>query len=463
MGARRQLSLNTASSHFAGVPFLWNLFFGAILLLPCLAYGADPDPALSAKASFIPAVPPAAAAAGFRTLALNTDFSQPQPPGWFGCLGSGPGHTWYQGIQAGDFGTPVPCSTSGGTSRFNLVTDPSINEQVLDLTFLPGDIDFNRHYTTIQTVDDSTLPPVHGIVFPSSYYMEATYRVQSVPAVPREEIGGTWWGFWQAGEGVNPPGGRWNTLEIDHPEQHGEWPQLLGWAVLNWYTRSDGGYFPYSDVDDALDSTAYHTFGVRSTTDGTSMALCSYVDGMQRDCSSFSLNSALYAERKFPILSVGLQCYFFPSKSSECINIPISSIYNCSAGNFCVHTASKVTEQNHWPIWMNISGVTNASNINGSWRATPIFWSKGATDWVLTGSKFNGAPTGGMINHMTEIHLLIQNVRVWSCDIWDTRTCYTEVLTVTSSTLTHRLREIENMVRGLLRSIGFRFPLLRGR
>jgi hypothetical protein len=120
--------------------------------------------------------PPAAVAAGFTTLALNSDFSVPQSSGWFGCLGSGPGHTWYQGNEGGDSGAPVPCSTSSGLSRFNLLIDPATGKQVFDLTFLPSDIATGRHYTTIQTVDDSTLPPVHGVVFPSSYYMEATYR-----------------------------------------------------------------------------------------------------------------------------------------------------------------------------------------------------------------------------------------------------------------------------------------------
>jgi hypothetical protein len=396
----------------------------AALIWPCIAYGADPSADISVTVVPIGSVPtPApAAAAGFTTLALNSDFSQPQPAGWFGCLGSGPGHIWYQANEGGDSGTPVPCSTTGGTSRFNLVTDPAIGKQVFNLTFLPSDISANRHYTTIQTVDDSTLPPLHGVAFPSNYYMEATYRIKNTPDVPRMKMGGVWWAFWQGGEGT-PPGSRWPTLEVDHPEQHSEWPELLGWAAINWKTGSGGGYFPESDVDNGLDSTAYHTFGVRSTTDGSNLALCSYVDGVQRGCNTFSLDSGQYSERKFPILFAGYQCYYFPSKSSNCINIPISRIYNCNGGNFCVRAASNVTEQNFWPIQMNISGVTGASNINGSWSATPISWSNGATDWILTGSTFNGTPTGGMINPATQLDLLIQNVRVWSCQDWATQNC----------------------------------------
>jgi hypothetical protein len=310
------------------------------------------------------------------------------------------------------------------------VPDPTLGRLVFDLSFFPTDISVpNRLFTTIQTVDDSVLPPVLGIMFPSNYYAEATYRIKTTPPVPKAHIGGVWWAFWQGGEGVDPPGTRWNTVEVDHPEQHGEWPELLDWALLN-YDTGTGGYFPYSDVASGLDATAYHTYGVRSTTDGVNgLALCSYVDGVQHDCSTFILHTEQYAERKFLILFVGLRCYYFPSVSANCVNIPISSIYNCNNNNFCVHTASPVTEQNFWPVQMNISGVTGASNINDSWSATPVSWFNGATDWILTGSTFNGTPTGGTINYTTQIDLLIDSVRVWSCSNWATETCYTTVRT----------------------------------
>ncbi len=366
-----------------------------------------------------PSIPSAASSVGFTTLALNSDFTQPQPSGWFGCIGSGSGHTWYAANEGSDSGTPVPCPT-----RYNLVTDSTTGKQAFDLTFLPSDVGSSRHYTSIQTVDDSGSCCVHGVTFPTNGYWEATFRVRNTPAVPKMYIGGTWWGFWQAGEGT-PPGSRTPTEEIDHSENHGEWPEMMSWAVLNWYRglASGGGYFPYLDVATGLDSTAYHTYGVRTRTTATQIEACSYIDNAQRGCNTFPIDPGQSTERKFPILFVGIHCYYFPSLSANCVNKPIASTYSCDGGKFCVHFATKVEEQNFWPVQMNISGVTGASNINGSWQASPISWSNGATDWILNGTSFNGSPTGGTANATSQVDMLIQSVRIWSCASWQTTYC----------------------------------------
>jgi len=388
-------------------------------------------------------VPAAAATAGFNTLALNSDFSQPQPTGWFGCIGSGPGHIWYAGIEGGDT-LAAPCSTTGGTTRYNLVTDALTGTQALDLSFKSTDLmDGARRYTTIQTVDDQGSPPnaccVLGELFPYGFYMEATYRVATTPAVPLNAIGGTWWGFWQGGQGLAPYTNPHVTIEIDHPEQHGE---LFGtccgnygpdsdWAVLNWSGAGGGGYFPSDAYLNGYDTTAYHTYGVKVTTDGSSgLVVCSYVDNNQKGCNTFtSSNAAQYAERKYPILFAGLACYAPGSGlTSTCINRPISSIYQCNGNNVCIHFSSTFPA-NANPI-INISGVTGASGINGSWQTQS--WSSG-TDWLLLWAAndpsessrpiFNGTPTGGTANALSQIDLLVQSVRVWTCASWQSGPC----------------------------------------
>jgi hypothetical protein len=74
---------------------------------------------------------------------------------------------------------------------------------------------------------------------------------------------------------------------------------------------------------------------------------------------------------------------------------------------------------------MTITGVTGdgAASVNGSWKARPINWTNGATDWVLTGSSFNGSPIRGMINKVDQLDMYIQRISVWSCKDWQTSNC----------------------------------------
>src|SRR5215468_9711446 len=89
-----------------------RLFFMVALLLPFLAYG---DPSVDLSTNVIPATsaPAPAAAAGFTTLALDPEFSQPQPNGWFACKGGPTGAKWYQGVEGGDTHA-APCSVTNG-------------------------------------------------------------------------------------------------------------------------------------------------------------------------------------------------------------------------------------------------------------------------------------------------------------------------------------------------------------
>jgi hypothetical protein len=427
-----------------------TLSSSTILLLTGVAFAANPSADLSVNVT--PTPPAAAAAAGFTTLALDSEFSQPQPTGWLGCRGSASGAKWYAGIEGGDTVT-VPCSTTGGSTRFNLVIDQTTGKQVLDLTFLESDLASGAHYTTIQSVDDSASPCcTMGELFPYGFYMETKYRIVNTPSVPLGGTGGVWWAFWQGGQGLSPftnPHG--TNVEIDHPEQHGELfassPSQAGpmfdWAVINWNDGSGSKFIPPSgfDYQNNFDVTAYHTYGVRVTTDGSSgLATCSYIDSTLRNCvTSVFNNAAQYAERKYMILFAGIACYDpgFGSLTAGCVNVPINSIYQCNGTFVCIHFSSALPE-NFNPV-LNVSGVTGATGINGSWQTQAWSgWSNGATDWILlwptgdvrhTPSNFNGTPTGGTINPVSQVDLFIDSVRVWGCANWATQTCTTALLT----------------------------------
>jgi len=82
---------------------LKELFSTAALLVPCIAYGADPRLRVAAPGS-AQSAPAGAVAAGFTTLALNSDFTKQLRPNWLGgcpVAGSGVGVTRFNADNTG--------------------------------------------------------------------------------------------------------------------------------------------------------------------------------------------------------------------------------------------------------------------------------------------------------------------------------------------------------------------------
>lgn len=409
-----------------------KLLLAAALLMPVASQAADTSADLSIQVTPSAGVttPSPAVAAGFTTLALNSDFSQTQPAGWFGCLGAGPGRTWYQGREGGDYGGQVPCNSNLSTGRITLIQDATIGKQVLNLKFLPSDVVESNgsgpsriHYTTIQTVDDITQPPPnccqHGVTFPSNYYMESTYKIKNTPDVPFIRMSGIWWGFWQGGEGT-PPGSRWPTLEVDHPEQHGEDPGELGFNVINWMVGGGQAFPPpWGPRGDTQDFTQYHTFGVRSQTSGNNITLCGYLDNAALGCNTYGLAAGQSVERKYMILFAGLQCFAAGGVvTAQCINKPVT-LYQCGS-EVCVQSSTDIIRRTDHNYFLHLRGVTGGSNnVNGSWPGAGI----DARHWRLVGSSWAGPYSSGSLNETQGVDLSIQNVRVWSCGSWQTTNC----------------------------------------
>src|SRR5262249_10166574 len=140
-----------------------------------------------------PTIPAGAQAAGFTTLAVNYDFSQPQyanQSNWLGCYnGSFPssGFQWYQVGQAPGLNyTPVPCSL------IRQVGDSTINKSVLDIgwpqsSFVPG----THVNQLIQTQSQDTTSSTD---FPPNVYIETMVRTNTdnPPASNGNEIAGFW-------------------------------------------------------------------------------------------------------------------------------------------------------------------------------------------------------------------------------------------------------------------------------
>jgi hypothetical protein len=448
-----------------------RLFFIVVMVLPCLAHGADPSADLSVNVT--PTPPAGAAAAGFTTLALDSEFSQPQPNGWFACSGGAAGAQWYQGVTGGDT-EPAPCSVTNGQpgGNFNLVTDPLTGKQVLDLTMHLSDVLLGSlQYASIQTADDAEMRHgtpccVLGELFPYGYYMEARYRVLTAPDADHGATAGVWTAFWQYGQGLSPYTSH-NGVEIDHPEQHGElmWnyapsaPTIgpeLDWGVINWAHLGDGapcfgsarapGKSRCGQVVQAEDPRQYHTFGVRVTTDGSNGAqYCSYFDGTQSLCATgvFTIDTAQYAELKYPILFAGIECYDTVNSEGDlaCLNISITSWYSCVSpapvGAVCLSAGGAAFDNGSGSWASSISGVTGCSGCNGSWFLMPFSNGTGGTDYYIQSGTNDptytrpswpgGSPTGGTINALSQVDMYIDHVRVWTCSNWASGPCNTAV------------------------------------
>src|SRR6187200_3041948 len=132
---------------------LRSLFF-LLLSVPWLAYGANPTADLSVQivpAGSAPTVPDPAQAAGFTTLSLNADFTQPfyaTQSNWLACAGAADPQWWIGGAQT-DGAHPPPCSS------VRQANDPSTGQPVLNMTWNPSYQQGNTVMTEIWTVNQA--------------------------------------------------------------------------------------------------------------------------------------------------------------------------------------------------------------------------------------------------------------------------------------------------------------------
>src|SRR5215469_5079547 len=168
------------------------LFFAAsALLFPCLAFGGDTTTDLSVQVvppSRTGAIPPAAAAAaGFTTLALNSDFTQPLPANWLGGC-TNPGNGQPVSPQFHDDGGPhiwwmnIWWSANYQSCNTVQLNDPAYGGLVLDM---PWTIDSS--YSSVGTVIETaswdynrSTGTGQAHTFPHGLYIEVTSRATPV-------------------------------------------------------------------------------------------------------------------------------------------------------------------------------------------------------------------------------------------------------------------------------------------
>jgi hypothetical protein len=308
-----------------------KLFFIAALLAPGLAYGGNPSADLSVQV--VPAASAGscgaimgqaatdAATAGFNTCALYNDFTTAIPntvgtglpgtgaaqntsaPGnWLNCNWDNSNNyvwNWGQGYTGSATDRP-PCSRIYQTSdQGGLV----LRWDILPADLVNGDTGLlNPAITT----DNNRAPqgPYPGPhVFPTGSYSEITLRADNMSS----NYSGI--SFWSPGGG--PVSGGCYTTEYDFIQF-----DFVGGANQTnpaWdnYSCSTGFINFGGPGGNAMDSSAYHTYGTLVTQDNGNghFSMCTYLDGSRTSCGGSSFDDSLtYQDHRILIVDNLIAC-----------------------------------------------------------------------------------------------------------------------------------------------------------
>jgi hypothetical protein len=237
-------------------------------------------------------VPPGAAAAEFKTLALNSDFTLQLPPNWLGgcsVAGNGQpvtgffqddsGHTWWQNIWWSQ--SYQPCNT---VQR----ADPTFGGLVLDMPWIV-DNGFNTVGTVIETAAWDYRNAANGGYgqansFPIGSYYEVVARMSPSTANGTYMVLNTWCpdAIFNQNAGCAM---EWDVMETD-----GNRLWLYDSAVHNWGTGGQGNWIkqPWTNLATGTnyDPSQYNTYGLRVTTDGQTAMGCTYINNVFQACGA---------------------------------------------------------------------------------------------------------------------------------------------------------------------------------
>jgi hypothetical protein len=274
-----------------------SLFFMAALLVPGLAYSGNPSanlPVQIVPAGSSPAVPAAAQAAGFATLAANWDFSQPawaEPnTNWLDCAANNDALTFHVGSP----GIPLmlPCN-------MHQATDPVTGDTVLNGQYLQSynglGLTGQQNQVAFQTYNIGTGHT--SLSFPQ-FYVEVEQRVNAPYCGGHNSGGPTGFYTW----GVPDP-----PLEMDFTEL---WMSDCGYGNAGFINHQNGATagwesFKSNNLPPGWVQTDYHRYGLLFTSDGsTSAYICGFVDDRLQYCGNANLSASQFTARNIIVYGV---------------------------------------------------------------------------------------------------------------------------------------------------------------
>jgi hypothetical protein len=300
-----------------------QLFFTAALLVPGLAYAANPGANLSVQVipagpNNPPTPPTQATVANFNTCVVCIDFTAPtggvfvngaqvagangsNPATWLDCAGAS-NPIWFHGSNGLNTGA-LPCP--------DVVSDGLGNPRVLRQWNGPL-TSANVNGMKLYNNGNGT-----GIMAPTNNYMEATFMVPQFPRFGYIE------GHWLGGAGEIPSNVH-NQLEFDafevntdlnagaYASSMGSWHagnQTLG---VNWFGTFPPQYGGYNL------STQYLKIGQRMTNDGTTLYKCMWINDVFQNCVSHSVDGGALLDWELGDAKSRMQTYFILTGCLQC-------------------------------------------------------------------------------------------------------------------------------------------------
>lgn len=268
------------------------LFAISALVLAYLAYAADPllaglrRGAPSGGGAVALPVPAGAQAAGYTTLALNSDFTQQMATNWLGgcpVAGSGSpitdfyaddtGHTWWLNLW---------WSYSYQSCYTVQRADPDFGGLVLDM---PWTVD--NAYTSVGTALQTASWDYHGPTqgnygtansWPIGSYYEIVARITPSSAAGTYMVLNTWGpdGIVDQSCGCQM---EWDVMETDD--------NTLANYDSAIHNQATGGvnYIVSPGTWPSMDPSQYNTYSLRVTTDGVNAEGCTYVNNVFQHCA----------------------------------------------------------------------------------------------------------------------------------------------------------------------------------
>jgi hypothetical protein len=270
-----------------------KLLYLTVLLLPGIAHSADPSADLSVNVvppGSTPPAPAGAAAAGFTTLALNSDFTQKMPAGWLGgCATPGNGqpvspqyhddggpHIWWMNIWWS--ATYQNCNTVQ-------LQDPDLGGLTLDMPWTVAASAYSVG-TVIQSGSwdyDPKVPQGQVHDFPNNAYYEIVLRL--TPVIPASWGGMFSWPSKAMADGTQG-GLEYDTIELDSGNLAGSDSAWHNWHAGDVHVNGGWVWGPgtgNNGLPTNFDPRQYHKFGLRTTSGRTAWA-CRFLDDVFRKC-----------------------------------------------------------------------------------------------------------------------------------------------------------------------------------